>query len=325
MVVALGSAAAVAVVSTLPYLAPYWRARDAVGERSRAETLLYSAGPSHYLAATPDNVLYGRTTGNAGREEKRLFPGIVAAALAAFSLWPPVGRRRVAYGAACLVALDLSLGPNGVFYETLRGYVPVYRGLRAPARAGALVLLMVAVLAGFGWARLERALRGRLRGRTAAWPAAVLVLMAAEYAVAPRALVRAPVRPPEVYAWLARQPAGAVLELPVPRGHELPLHDAEFAYYSTFHWRPIVNGYSGNVPASYIDTVTALHPFPTGAAMRRLRAAGVRYIVVHPHLFEEDAVEQLAAAMDASADLRQLRRFEAPAAAVVYEVRPPAE
>ena len=61
----------------------------------------------------------------------------------------------------------------------------------------------------------------------------------------------------------------------------LPLHDAEFAYQSTFHWKPLVNGYSGTSPRSYIELLRGVRTFPSDEALHALRAAGVNYVTGH--------------------------------------------
>ena len=53
---------------------------------------------------------------------------------------------------------------------------------------------------------------------------------------------------PEVYRFVAQLPASAVL-LELPLGE--PAFDVRYMFYSTLHWRRLVNGYSGGVPASY--------------------------------------------------------------------------
>ena len=174
---------------------------------------MYSAGPAHYLASVPGSRLYGSLSERVGRDEKRLFPGAIAMLLAVAALWPPTPRQRVAYAVGLLVAIDLSFD-----------YIPAFRGLRAPARAGGVALLMIAVLAGFGWARLGAALRRRAQSRwqARAVAAAGLAAIAAEYAISPIALVRAPTQAQALDAWLASRPDGVVAELPMPREHELP-------------------------------------------------------------------------------------------------------
>ena len=71
------------------------------------------------------------------------------------ALWPPLDRKRLAYLAALLLSIDLSFGPRGLTYGLLREHILLYEGLRAPARAAQIALLMVAILAGFALARLE--------------------------------------------------------------------------------------------------------------------------------------------------------------------------
>ena len=71
----LVAGAVVVAVAAAAYHRPYALARELVGERDLDETARYSADVSSYLAATPDNVLYGALTESLGDNEKRLFPG----------------------------------------------------------------------------------------------------------------------------------------------------------------------------------------------------------------------------------------------------------
>jgi hypothetical protein len=82
-----------------------------------------------------------------------------------------------------------------------------------------------------------------------------------------------------VYRVLAQQPRGVVAEFPMPEG--FPGRDAEYAYMSTFHWMPLLNGYSGMYPTSYLKNLDRLRSFPRPRAIAALRRAGVRYIIVH--------------------------------------------
>jgi hypothetical protein len=307
---ALMCGAAIAGALLFAYLMPYRTARVAVGERTAGEARLYSAGPVHYLAATPQNLLYGSFADQLGRPEKRLFPGLVALALAGVAIWPPITRKRLAYLIALLLAVDLSFGPSGITYDWLREYVFPYRGLRAPARAGGIVMLMIAVLAGYGWARLERS--GRGFARATAWPMAIVLLAAImfEYVAIPQSLIAAPTDPEPAYIWLAgRQDDGAVIELPMPDEHALPGHDAEFTYQSTFHWLPIVNGYSGNVPQSYVDMLRAIRSFPSDDAIGLLHRLGVTYIVVHERFYGPALYKEVVDALDRRSDVVKQQSF----------------
>ena len=274
---ALVPGALLAAVICGAYAQPYLATNKELGGRSDQEILRFSARPSSYLIATPDNIMWGKTFEGRSRSERRLFPGAVALLLAmtALLLRPPTSTI-VVYLLSAILAFEISLGFSGYSFRFLYDFLPVYQGLRAIARAGLFVLFFVAVLASFGYAAVALSLPRRLRR----WvPVAVVLLLAAEYRVRPLALVAYPNEPPALYAWLATQPRGVVVELPVPEG--LPGNDPRYSYLSTFHWFPLLNGYSGFLPPSYLDRVDMLRSFPDDASIARLRRDGARYVVVH--------------------------------------------
>ena len=53
---------------------------------------------------------------------------------------------------------------------------------------------------------------------------------------------------PEVYRFVAQLPASAVL-IELPLGE--PAFDVRYMFYSTLHWKRLVNGYSGGAPPQY--------------------------------------------------------------------------
>jgi hypothetical protein len=50
---------------------------------------------------------------------------------------------------------------------------------------------------------------------------------------------------------------------------------------STAHWKPLVNGYSGFVPAGYPGIAAALRDFPGDRSRAELQRLGVSHVVVH--------------------------------------------
>ena len=275
---ALIPGAVLAAVLCGAYAVPYLETKAETGGRSETELVTFSARPSSYLVATPDNVVWGRTFASRGRLERRLFPGLVAILLAMLGLLlRPPSKTALVYLVALVLAFDMSLGLSGHTYRVLYEHVPLYQGLRALARLGIFVVFFLAVLAAYGYTALAEWTPASARPLLAG---VLCALMLAEYRVQPLSLVPYPNTAPPLYAWLAAQPRGVVAELPMrPTG--LPGADPAYSYLSTFHWQPLVNGYSGFYPASYLSRLDDMAHFPDLRSIRRLRGDGVRYVVVH--------------------------------------------
>ena len=283
-----------------------WRS-ETLGPREDIERKFLSAGPRHYLSSTATNRVYGSLTGHMGRHEKRLFPGAVALTLMTVALWPPFERRRLAYLAGLLLAMDLSFGPRGVS-SLLTSHVFVFEGLRAPARAGQIALLMVAILAGYGLARLSHWFRSAAASTLAVSVLAVLAL--AEYVNEPLRLVSAQTAPSALHHWLARQASAAVAQFPMPAMDVgPPLHDDEFTYQSVFHWRRLANGYSGSFPASYVNLLNNVRTFPSPDAVDALSRAGLTHLTVHERFYAPARYREIIAVLSSRPDLTRFGPF----------------
>ena len=310
---------AVIAIAMCAVYAPYLRTKDERGGRRESELVTFSARPSSYLVSTPDNVMWGRSFASRGRLERRLFPGLTAVVLAIVGLLlRPPPRVALAYLLVMVVAFDMSLGLSGYTYRFLYYYVPGYQGLRALARLGIFVVFFLAVLAAYGYVAVARDL-------TRMWRAAIVcglaLVMLAEYRVRPLALTPYPNEPPPLYAWLAGQPRGVVAELPM-RGEPLPGADPAYSYLSTFHWQPLVNGYSGFYPESYLSRLEAVRDFPDDRSMRRLRADGVRYLVIHLREYPAADREAIVNIVRNGYGLAELGRFvDGHGEAVVFALR----
>jgi hypothetical protein len=263
-VLGLLGGAVVAGLVARSYARPYAYARARVGDRSIAETARYSATPASFLTVSPDNVLYAPWLPHDGEGETELFPGLTPVVLAGAALVPPATATAVAYGLSLGVAGDMALGTNGLIFPLAREHV------------GAL-----GILAALGLARAAR--RWPRVGPTLVVASACLVMV--EYATGPLAVQRLPVRPPPIYSWLATQPRLVTLELPTPPPNALPLHDPFYMYASTWHWQPLVNGYSGHYSAEYVALTEAMTRLPSPGAIEALRHSGVQRIVLHEALF----------------------------------------
>ena len=175
-----------------------------------------------------------------------------------------------------IVGFVLSLGTATPVYAWLHEALPPMQLLRDPSRFGYLVLLALAILAGLGLQEL------RSRGRLSRFAAVALIVAAnAEALTAPLEL-----EPfeglPSVYAAVADEDDPLVLaELPFYPGGAGPSQRGLRPRLHRAHFRPLLNGYSGFTPASYVERAEALREFPDDRAMDTLRRAGVTHVIVH--------------------------------------------
>jgi len=284
-----------AMVVFAMYSLPYLGNRSRVGDRPAGEIATYSARFSDFVSAPSTNRLYGWTE-RFGAPERHLFPGLVAVALVVVGLWPPVDRRRAIHAVALALAFQLAFGSNGWIYDLLYAWVLPYRGLRVPARADILILLGTAVLAGYGASRLA----ARLEPRRVA-PIAMALLLAAtaiEYWSKP-AVQTVNQRVSPWYPMLRTMPDAVVFEWPVTVPWRIGnMMDVGYMYRSTLHWRPLLNGYSGFYPQSYIVLLIRMRSFPDTGSIEYLQRSGATVLVLHEspkmrHVYER-AIERLA-------------------------------
>ncbi len=284
MVGLLTVAAAIAAALMAPYLLAYYQLHRLTGFERTVDDARHYAGSINDYLSTGSRLHYALWSHRFFDESASpTFPGIVASALAIFAIaWEETwrdGRVRMCLTAAIGCAV-VSVLPNTPVYPMLYTIIPLFRAVRVQAHIGQIVLLMIAVLAGFGVAGLGRRWRN---ART--WPA---MAMALGLLVNLEAL-RAPIgykrfsEIPRVYDVLSGQP-GAVVELPFYAPNEW-FSNAPYMLNSTRYWRPLLNGYSGFRPTSYASTFDALSGFPDAASIAALRARGVTNVVVHEEMF----------------------------------------
>jgi hypothetical protein len=237
--------------------------------------------------------------------DQLLLRAAVAAAL--LLVVSPAARRRAAaaleyrgfFVAALLMAAWLSLGPYPQAlgrplelaspYGWLYDHVPGFDGVRVPARFGMIVAFLLAALGGYGADVLSRIRGGRitLMALSAAFlfeathvPFVVNGMTPLEDFNTPEARLYRPQRAPAVYREMARQPpGGVVVELPLGQ----PDFDLRAMFYSTVHWRPLVNGYSGFTPPHYGRLVAAFSEIPRHPqlSLEVLRASGATHVILH--------------------------------------------
>jgi len=206
---------------------------------------------------------------------------------------------------AVALTFILSLGPDirtqgrligqAAPYSLLYSHVPGFDGLRVPARYAMLVMLFLATGAGVGGAAIERRFR-----RGGALVVCLGVLAVIEAFAAPIVINGtvieggyAPPPPrvytgsgvPAVYRFLKTLPSPGTVIAEFPFGETT--FELRYMFYSTNHWHPLLNGYSGTFPLSYSRGGSLLRR-PLAApdlAWQSLRESGATHAVVHGSLY----------------------------------------
>ena len=158
--------------------------------------------------------------------------------------------------------------------------------------------LSVAVLAGVGFATLTRRLSTFARAGASILVGALILFELA--APSPTAAISTSDANLDVYRALDDRGTEPVVELPMiqpvasAQGFAWATVEAPRMLFSTIDWHPRVNGYSGYLPPGYPEDVQLLNTFPAPDAIARLRALGVRYVVLHLGAQEEYSPQEVA-------------------------------
>lgn len=277
----IGLAGVIALLVLGPYLKGYYDVHvQQRFARAAADNQIYAGSYADYLS-TIAWVHYSLWSHRFFPESTSTnFPGVVVLLLAGVAVSSASSRRDPRVRMCAAVALGcavVSMVPRLPGYERVHDLVPLFWALRAPTRLGQVVLLALALLAAFGIARLERQW-----GTWRAWPAiatAAVVLINVESFRAPL-----PYRPfngiPAVYQRLIPEPGAVIAELPLWEERQT-FFNAPYMLNSTAHWKRLVNGYSGFLPASYSSLYEDLKDFPAGAAVASMRRRGITHVVLH--------------------------------------------
>jgi len=303
---------AVVGVLFVPFMLPYWKLRNQLGfVRSLEDNVVNWAGIRFYFRPYPGSVAAKISAALGFPPGGSTYLGVATLVLAVIGLvaaakrFRPQARHRFAalyFFALGAVAFTLSLGA----WRTIAGkrvHLPFYwlhrlpglDGIRATVRFSILVDIAVVGLAVLGLATIHTLLRAR--GSTLV--AAGIVGAAGLLAVVERT-PRIPVGPlerievgadaPHVYRWLAHDPgAKQLIELPmgVGPGPREPWDVVPYkqVFYSTIHWRRIVNGTSGYQPPGYGALSVGVSTFPSTESLRFLRMLPIDRVVVHRRLY----------------------------------------
>ncbi len=145
----------------------------------------------------------------------------------------------------------------------------------------------------------------------------VVLLFAAEAFYVPLRAFQLSPEPPELYKWLGEQEGDfAVAELPVdPTGYGV---FARQVYYSIYHWKKLLVGYSGYQSDENRSRLRRLNEtFPEDRCLDELRDLSVRYVIVLEGRLEPEKLE----ALRSQERLELVHRFDGIS---VYRFRPAA-
>ncbi len=321
--VAIGTAG----LALLPFFLPYLRlSRHAGFIRNEKTAAVFSARPSHWLAADSRMHLWaGLGSGNAANE-LCLFPGVLVPLLAVLGL----SRRRnesLPTGAV-LVAFGFfgSLGMNFFFHRFLFEYVPLFRSIRVPARWAMVANLGLALLAALGALVLAEKVGRRRRGAATAAYTVICAALLFELRAAPLKLYRGAPDPDPLTRKLAETPMrGGLVELPAGRAHGgLDVPDYSYVLRVADHRKPLVNATSGfgTREASRTRSLLQKRPIPD-ELLDLFESIPVSYVTVReawllPH--ERDVLHDFLARGVAEGRLRFQGRFDPRVRADLYAV-----
>lgn len=304
------SAAALAVVIVWPFFLPYVELRAETGfARTLEDAIMWSADWRAYFVSAAH--AHAWMLPLLGHWNEVLFPGYSATLLGLAGIWlafrqqsrapagsrdaqhisPPLRETAFFYTLVGGLALWLSFGPLAGLYTVLFHTLPLFSFMRAPARFGILVTLALSVLAAIALELLSR--------RTSPSRATTLTVITA--AVVTGELVVAPLnfreRPPvdQAYRWLAQLPRGPVVEYPFFSIRSDFHRHTLYMLNSTYHWQPLVNGYSDHIPSDFREAAPKFSPFASDESFRLLRNRRVRYVVFHLNLYDRRSRNRLIA------------------------------
>jgi hypothetical protein len=328
-------------ILVVPFFLPYLSVQRDLGfQRNIEESEPFSASLKLYASVSPQNAVYGSLLAPrppiviGGYPLDNLFPGVIALLLAAVGIATAKRREGWFYLLLLVFAFVLSLGPRLFLapsvatdvtlpYRWLYDVVPLLRAFRAPVRFDALVMFALAALAGFGAHVAERS-RQKAEGVYRILPTACSLLLTGAIALEYFALPAANIAPvptgdaiPQYIRWLAQQPAGVAVELPLIASDPTQPLDLTTQYLSTYHWHPTPDGYSGFVPPLRGEIAYEMQSFPGERATSLLQALDVRFVVLHADKFANWS--SLRAAIVQVDDLQLAQQFGSD---YIYRVAP---
>lgn len=311
-------------------LFPYIRLRmDYPGiRRGLDDAARLSAVPVDYLSVLPTSWL-ADIGFPVNMNERALYPTLTLLILVLFSL----RKKNLSFFILAATACILSFGPYfGKFrlpYFYLYKIFPLLETIRVPARFSIFVVLGLTVCASYAIAKFEKRKEFifllLLSFLTEIWQIYI-------------PFVKLPTQIPQIYQYVKQTPDDTIIA-------ELPLHpvwlstrmenqldlaygevsendvyalEAYRTYFSAFHQKRMLNGYSGYFPTIYNDHASVFDKFPTPDAVAALEKRSVGYILIHAGQYVNVPYAEIERQMQAYPQLVKVAEFGTD---YVYKVR----
>lgn len=280
-------------------------------KRNIFDTMHLRAFPIDYLQVLPTSILT-RFGFPIGSPEHALYPTITLFILAVAGIIIAWKKRKlytiILICWAC-IAFILSFGTEqyGIRlpYYYLYQWIPLFQIVRVPARFSIFFILSLSVLASFALASIESRLR-RIY-------IIIICLFLVETVQINIPFTRIPIKDtiPPVYQWLAQQKSETIIaEVPFRRfymGNPMEQQlmkpyqslnekdnyaiETYRVYFSSFHKKRIINGYSGFFPTEYNTISELAESFPSQIFLNVIKERGVHYLIVHAWQFDKPWIE----------------------------------
>lgn len=212
-------------------------------------------------------------------------------------------------------------------YDLFYYLVPGFKAMRVPARFAILTALALAVLSGFAVKGILEWLRSKDFKRniivTTIVVAAVVSVLVVDLMPVYLPIYQVPPEDdfPVVYKWLKSQEGDTpIVEVPLATydpgayfGVETDVSWVQLeswrVYYSTLHWKKMVNGFSGFIPLSYSNASKACRDFPSSECICFFEEIGVEYMIVHGEEVGEAAALEMDEWAEEHREVEQVARF----------------
>ena len=233
-------------------------------------------------------------------------------------------KRRIAliFGAITAFGFVMSLGPVLILYGHLT-YIPmpyllfyyVFPGfsiLRGVYRFMFMVSFGLSVLGGFGFYYMLKKVENvnfirvlKVWGTIGLTGIVTLIIVAESWSVpVPAARIEVNSEIPEVYRWLGRNKIeGAIIEIPTLKLNEVSYEsdspqrerqkqyndrEIKYLYYSTYHFKKLVNGVGSFLPPDRRTIFENLYRMPDSSALSFFRGLDIRTFVIHSGQLEPE-------------------------------------